>query len=328
MSDDFLYRLRRAPAARFAESLHARLRKQETSAGKLDRSPMMRAAASVTVAVATGLLFLFPAVRTTAQQFLDWFRVTSFAAVRIDDQKVAQLTQGFDLERLIGNQVEHLLPYTSEEFSTAQEASAAIGFVLQTPKFLPQGLALATVSVSGEQAMRIVADVAALHSIMELLDIRDLRVPDTLDGQVAIVTLPRTASLTYLSDNVRLKLMQARSPQVSLPAGLDLPTLGEIGLRIMGVDPAEARRFAQNIDWTSTFIVPIPTHAWSFQQVSVRGHDGLQIQLHGKLSADGRVTRPESILMWSDGEYIYALQGNVPPASLPVIADSLAPAGP
>ncbi len=45
-----------------------------------------------------------------------------------------------------------------------------------------------------------------------------------------------------------MTLVQARAPEISFPAGLDLSTIAEIALRVLGIDRGEAHRFAQSVD--------------------------------------------------------------------------------
>ena len=72
-----------------------------------------------------------------------------------------------------------------------------------------------------------------------------------------------------------------------MPTGLDLARVGEIGLRIAGLSPSEAHRFAQSVDWHGTLVVPVPADVSSFSEVSVHGHKGLLVETkHQRLSRE------------------------------------------
>ena len=58
--------------------------------------------------------------------------------------------------------------------------------------------------------------------------------------------MPPAVAVIYRAEGLRVGFIQAHSPEVSLPAGTDLARLGELGLRILGMPPAEAHRFAQH----------------------------------------------------------------------------------
>ncbi len=58
-------------------------------------------------AVLAIVMLTLPVVRTSAQAFLDLFRVVNFTAVPVDVGRIQQLSQsGLDLPTLIGEQVE------------------------------------------------------------------------------------------------------------------------------------------------------------------------------------------------------------------------------
>jgi hypothetical protein len=114
--------------------------------------------------------------------------------------------------------------------------------------------------------------------VMDALGISDLTVPQGLDGQVVDVRVPPVVTIRYDHSGRRTRLVQARTPQVTLPQGIDLRALGEIGLRILGMEAAEAKQFAQAIDWNTTLLVPVPPNASSFRQVNINGHLGVVIQ--------------------------------------------------
>src|SRR4029077_20292574 len=102
-------------------------------------------------------------------------------------------------------------------------------------------------------------------------------------------------------------LVQARSPVVSFPAGVDIASLAEIGLRLLGLDRAEAYRFAQIVDWRSTLLVAVPAATATFHQVEVQSGTGLVIE--AGQARDGLGGRGGSLVLWSNADTVYALGG-------------------
>ncbi len=173
-----------------------------------------------------------------------------------------------------------------------------------------------------EQTIRITADTERLRRVLESLAIRDLTIPDTLDGQTATITVPPIVEMKYESANRMAILVQARSPNITVPAGLDLPLFGEIGLRILGLGRAEARRFAHAIDWHTTLLVPVPANATSFRQVDVAGRRGLVIETAASPASQQRRQR-FTIVLWSDGGQMFAMRGTLTPRDMLEIASSV-----
>jgi hypothetical protein len=69
-------------------------------------------------------------------------------------------------------------------------------------------------------------------------------------------------------------LTQGESPYAEYPADVQPAVLGEALLQVLGVEPDAARTMAQSIDWTSTFLLPIPQGIAEFSEVSVDGTTG------------------------------------------------------
>jgi hypothetical protein len=76
--------------------------------------------------------------------------------------------------------------------------------------------------------------------------------------------------------------------------------LGEALLRILGMDGRQARRLAQNIDWTNTLLLPVPENIASFSEVTVDGVTGIALS-----SINGR----DTALMWQKDGVVFVLSG-------------------
>ena len=100
----------------------------------------------------------------------------------------------------------------------------------------------------------------------------------------------------------------------ALHPSVDPAVLGEALLQVLGMAPGEARRLAQNIDWSSTLLLPVPQDLATFREVRVDGTSGLALS-----KVDGR---GHSLLWQKDGSvYLLVSDGNL--RELIRIADSL-----
>lgn len=326
MNDDrFMHALQRDPRPEHARSLWQRLRGMGPVEDETPRFAWTPALAGVAAAVALVSLFVFPSVRASAQAFLDLFRVRNFVAVTVNPDRIKALdAQKLDLRSMIGEHTQMLQePGPRKAFLSPAAAGAAAGMFVRTPGWLPSGMSLAdTVWVQGEGRMRITADAARLRQVLDALQLGDVQVPAGLDGQTIDVHAFPAVQQRFLSERRRAMLMQAKSPEVGLPSGVDLARLGEIALRVMGLSENEARSLAARTDWRSTLLVPVPLTAGSFREVDVNGAKGLLVSYEEPAAGD-RPARHAVMLLWSQGEDVFAFAGNVSSDDLVQMAISL-----
>lgn len=327
MNDDFLNVLRREPSPEFARKLKARLRQLDVDAREPRRAPRAARWAALAASLMTvALAFTFPAVRAGAQAFLDLFRVVNFTGVAFDPERLAKLpTTGLDLPQMIGQQVEVLKqPHDPVAYATAEEAGAAAGVRVRTPAWLPPGFELMGVGVGGDGEMRFTASTANLRLVLDALAIGDVTIPEGIDGQQFQVRVPPVVHLTYgVNGRPAATLIEAQTPEVSFPAGLDPAALGEIGLRILGLSRSDAYRIAQSVDWRTTLLVPVPVTAASFRQVNIQGETALLIEANNSERPNKSGMPGESVLLWSQQGVVYALTSLVGPDTLIDIAQTL-----
>jgi len=327
MNDDFLNVLRREPSPEFARKLKVRLRDADVEAREPRHAPRAARWAALAASMLTvALAFTFPAVRAGAQAFLDLFRVVNFTGVAFDPERVAKLpTSGLDLSQLIGGQVEVLKqPHDPVAYATAEEAGAAAGLHVRTPTWLPLTFELSGASVGGDGEMRFTASTANLKVLLDALAIGDVTIPEGIDGQQFHVRVPPVVHLSYGGrGGPAITLIEATTPEVSFPAGLDPAAIGEIGLRILGLSRSEAYRIAQSVDWRSTLLVPVPVNAASFRQVNIQGATALMIQANDSAHpTEGKPGR-ETVILWSQQGIVYALSSLMGPDTLVDIAQTL-----
>jgi hypothetical protein len=334
MDETFMHSMRGEPRVEFARQLEAKLERQTRDESR--RAPQGRLARFAALAASLAIVtfaFTFPEVRAAARSFLDLFRVVNFAAVPVNLHQLQALRdRPFDLPHMLGDQVQVLKdPGKPVTYPTPEAAGAANGLRVRLPAWLPVGWEVGQVVATGESSARVVANTEILQQILQALQINDVEIPDGLNGQAATLTVPPTVMVTYRDGGVvvspedasqravrTLTLLQSRNPSVTFPAGVDLAKLGEIALRILGLDRAEAYRFAQSIDWRTTLIVPVPLDAARFRQVDVQGRPGLLIERR----SDGR-QRGGTMLLWSSGEQVFALMGPLASPTVLEVAGSM-----
>lgn len=313
--DRWLHALRADPAPDFQARLRAALRSQDPSVrapGRAWQRPMLTAAAA---AVVVGIVTSVPTLRAAVVQFVSLFRVVNVVGVPVASNHLDRLkADDLQIGSLIGEHVQVVEdPGPPVGMPSIEAAAAAAGMTLATPEWLPDGTRVIEAAVVGERAVRITADSQRLQQVMDALGITDLTVPPGLDGRVIDVRVPPVAMIRYEHQGARrTRLFQARTPEVALPDDIDLPALGEIGLRILGLPAAEARSFAAAIDWHTTLVVPVPPNATSFQQVDINGRRGVLVQ-HQPPNAALTTT-----IIWSTPDRVFAL------VSIQGVADALA----
>ena len=329
MDERQLHEFRREPDPEVTGRLRERLRRHERARALRWRPAFGAAIAAVVVAS----LFLFPSVRVSAQAMLDIFRVRQFAAIEFDPARIEQLEKAEmgNPMMVLGSPEVLKEPGEPQTVATPEAAGRLAGIDVRTPSELPAGLVLNKVWVEGAGAVRFTADATRLRALLEALEIRDLEVPQAIDGQVVSVRKPQVVYQEFASEKRHAVLIQAMSPEVSLPPGADLPQLAEIGMRILGVDATQARRLSRSVDWNSTLLVPVPQNASSFRGVEIHGNPGLIVTSSGKGRRGEGEDRPRegerrpkgSIVMWTEGDRVFAVAGNLTDLEMMRIAEAV-----
>lgn len=276
--------------------------------------------ATVTAVVVLALFVFYPPLRTAASEFLGVFRARKFAAIPInlsvmeDDPTFASI-----VESALSDQVEMTKapgPLTKAE--SAEEASVLAGFRVRLPGWLPDTYIEApTMQVADETSFRVTVNGEYVRLVQEALGKADIPVPEGLDGARVDVAIPKVFTANYPSERGSLLLIQAPSPEIALPASLDMTELGTFALRLADTPESEALRLAQTIDWASTLVIPVPMQFATYAQVSVAGAEGLVISERSGPAA------PELLLVFERDGIVYGVQGRVPSEDLIAIAESM-----
>ena len=227
---------------------------------------------ALTLVLMVVALMAFPSVRAAAGEFLGLFRVRQFAPISVSPQQLALLERlgeeglepgEFVVTREIGD------PQTVD---SPEDAATVAGFV---PKTLPNRGELMRTYVMAGGAGHLVVNLTGARAIVEAAGADPLLLPDSLDGARVDVTVYDSVGQLY--DN-GIMLVQAPSPDVNYPADVDPTLLGEALLQVLGTDPAEARRIAQSIDWTSTLLLPIPQDMGTYREATIDGVSGVVLE--------------------------------------------------
>jgi hypothetical protein len=287
---------------------------------KLFASPLIRY--GVTIVLAITLILAFPSTRALAGELLKLFRVQQVTVVQIDFTGLEQLTG----DGVLGNQFTELIsnsmtiaqePGEPAEAADAAQASQLAGFNVR----LPQSMTPSQIYVTDGAAFSMTIDRAKAQALLDEAGRSDLVLPESVDGADISVNIPSAVSVAYgtcpkpeadsseVEDSGRayrdcVILAQIPSPSVNAPADLDINRLAQIGLEFTGMTAEEAVAFTGTVDWTSTLVVPIPSNAATYEQVTVDGVTGTLIQ---RASREGEPTT--FALFWVKDGIIYAISG-------------------
>ena len=154
-----------------------------------------------------------------------------------------------------------------------------------------------------------------------MLNVRDVTIPDALGTAPIVVDMQPSLESHYRGANYDLKLYQGVSPTVKLPDGVDLAQLGKAGLRVLGMDPAQADAVSRSIDWRSTLVFPFPTDLQNVRQVSVGNSQGLLV---GSERGGDQGREPQWRMYWQRDNHFYMLEGrNLNEAEMLAAAESI-----
>jgi len=325
MNDDFLNALYRAPTPDFARALRERLRVLETEPpGRFASWRPSFATVALAVVLLAGGSLAFPQVRATARAFLDLFRHRTVADVTFDPARVEPLRARIEGKSpvllLFGESQGPEGVGLSSTYSSPEAAAMATALPLLTPTWLPDGVTLEAVRSTGAARDRLAVDRDSLHETLDRLDLQDVRVPRRLAEGVVELYRPLAVTLEYGSAGDHVVLLQGNRPELRRQPDFDLALCGEIGLRVLGIDAAEAQRLAASVDWSATLAVPMPPGAAEFREVVVRGQKGLMIAPRAGTRSD---TPAERMLLWTEGERLYALTGTLGAGDIARVAESL-----
>ncbi len=267
--------------------------------------------------VAVALLAL-PPVQAAADQLLKIFRVQSVVFVPVDRDRLRELEQlDFDASTLfVAEPTTVVDPGEPVTVATADEAAAMVGFPVIQPPLAGQDTST-TYAVRGRSVQEFQVNVEAARQLLQAAGVTDVTLPDALGSGPIRADIPPMVVTSVSGADYRLDLIQGRSPEVTVPDGVELEQLGTALLRLLGTSPEKAAALSAQIDWSTTFVLPFPAGMSGVQTVQFGDITALQVSSR---RSDGRALQ----LYWQRGDRFYVLstQGNVDDATVSALVDA------
>ena len=274
--------------------------------------------------VAAGLLvlamlvavFSFAPTRAVARQLLSVFRVRRFAVIQVNpDQARIEQAAGALQDKLSMLQPQMIVDEPVRQVGSLEEARSAAGFDVRVPTNLSSNEPI-TFTVKGrtEFALRLQRD--ALTTLLTLADMDPNLIPASFTEASITATVPAVVHIQH----GKLELTEVRDPALDYPDDLDPRIIGEASLRILGLEPAEARRISETIDWTNTVLLPIPANIAEFREGTVAGVDAV---LLSQRSAEGSDYRAGAAVVWEKDGVVYMISAPASFDTLVQLAESM-----
>lgn len=272
-----------------------------------------------------------PSVRVIANNFLGLFRVQQFTVISVDEEQLESQLNGVSanqLEALFADSVTFEGGGDPLPAANAAEASQLAGFSIRLPSEAPEQV-FYEVLPGLNASMQI--DVRRAQGILDELGHEDVRLSKSLDGEIVTVDVPAAVAASYgdcrppqgsddpdapapiMTSQNCVTFIQVPSPTVSAPPDLDINLLGRAALEVLGMTEEEAASFAQNIDWTTTLIIPVPRYRAQYEDVQVDGVQGTLVSSGGTNFA----------LLWVKDGVVFAISGRGSKQAAIELANSL-----
>ena len=272
--------------------------------------PQRRLATAVSLALTLLVItFSFPAVRAAASDLLSLFRVQKFAAISVSPEQLAILQQVAEQGVMPGELIIDQEPGALTPADSVAEAARLTG--LTAVSTLPTLGDPTEIFISSGGSGQFIIDEANARSLLETANLNPALLPAGIDGARITVATFSGVEQRWADGTT---LLQTDSPIVQYPDALDPSLLGEALLQLLGLNPLEANRLAQQIDWTSTLLLPIPSNLATFQEMQVNGVSGI-----GLSSIDGTMNG----LVWQKDGRLYVLAGAQTTAELAELANGM-----
>lgn len=305
---------------RLEQRIESETQENQTMLNKLFNRISRPAWVAITMAVVLAVALAFPSVRAVAGDFLSLFRVEQVRVVPVDMNSLSnRMENSPNLEAVFSDNVKFEKGGEPQEVADVAAASAQSGLALRLPATLgtPDKL---MVQPGGKMSLTI--NLALLQGVMKDMGLEYKDLPASLDGQVVTVDVPAGVAAMY-GDCPDLRqhdsepgpssergkpvpdcttVLQMPSPQINAPDELDVNRLGQVYLQLLGMEPDEAAQFASNVDWTTTFVLPVPRYSTQQKEVDVNGSTGTLIRYR----EDG--TQAYALIWVKDG-IVYAITG-------------------
>lgn len=296
-----------AAFSRFSSSLRNNQQKKEIFPAMFKQKRVWTALA--VIAVLAIALSLTP-VRAWASDFLSLFRVEKVTVIQFDPEAARQMegeisAQQEAIERIVESNLTVTREGETTSVASIEEAAAAAGF---TPR-IPTGMENPQLAYEPGAHVSLTIDQPQMQAIFDAFDM-DVQLPEEVDGKSVEASLPTAvvaAAGCEAGDATRslpencTGFVQMPSPTVDAPEGLDMQKTGAALFELLGYTKEEAARLSQNIDWTTTLVLPVPiTENVTVSEMPVDGVTGTLV-----ISNDD----DSYTLVWVNDGMLYALRG-------------------
>jgi hypothetical protein len=271
------------------------------------------------------------------QKFLKSLRMQKVQTVNVDLSSFVGPNANHSLQQMFSQMISDKVTVTvNENEQDATDAAAASQIAKFPVKLIGARKDAPKLTVVGEHAFNLTVDRARLQAIFNEAGRPDLVLPQSIEGAAVAVRLPHTVraqygscpgppsaaaniatptpSSTQYSDCVILN--EGPSPEVSIPAGLDLAQLAQIGLELAGMTPNQARNFLQTVNWKTILGLPVPRSMRSYETVEVGSVRGTLLNTAGRRG-------PTYTLIWVKNGMAYSLTGYGNSGNAAVLAESI-----
>jgi len=279
----------------------------------------------------------FAPVRAIANNLLGLFRVEQFAVVEVNPELLReQFGSSTQFEQIITQSVQIVENGQPVQVSSREEAQELVNFDVRLPGGMNARSRELVVNPSARATF--IVDTTILQAVLDEIGRSDIEIPAGVNGATVKLYLKEGVSAMYGDceptptaydeahyanypiiprlSNCTL-FWQIPSPSIEAPPGLDLERIGSAYLQLLGMSQQEAETFARNVDWTSTFIIPVPMNGASYEEFPIDGVTGILVQ---QAFEDGG---QQYALMWVKDGIVYLLAGPGGPSSAANIARSL-----
>ena len=296
----------------------------------------------LTLIAVLAVAFSVPSVQALASNFLRLFRVQQIAVLPLDltSLKDARFdpTIGQTISQVLSDQVKITRqPGQPHDVSGASQASQEAGFQVRLSSDPAQSLS--RLMLQPGIAFEGTFNQALAETVLQSFGKGDLTLPAGLDGAVVKADIPDSVTAAYgkcryntapdsrsltggetlsIGDKCLL-LVQMPSPTIDTPPDLPITQLVQIGLQVLGMTPEQAAQVANQIDWTTTLVIPIPRGQMDSQIVKVDGTDGTLLR---QLTTDSTAA-PTFSLVWVKNGIVYGILGSGDPARAVDLGNSL-----
>lgn len=275
--------------------------------------------------VAAVLVITVAPIRAWAENLLSIFRVEHVTVVDISSGNLKGLAGDQVFNQAIARIISEEVTVTEPPQKPQRVPDAATGAKLAGFEIhLLDGETPSALMVRNAITAQMKLDRDRLQSILDEAGRSDLRIPSSVDGAVIGMRVPagimafygncgdvaarlggtHEAGATTAQENTScVKLGELPSPTASVPKDVDPAELAQVALQFAGLSATEAANFTQTVDWTTTFVLPVPHGEASYEKVYVNGNEA--VLLRPKMpSASTRF-----VLIWVDNRIMYNLEG-------------------